>query len=295
MPERARVGRRPPPAADAAHVSAFDRGFQLGDGIFETLRARGGRVTELAEHVERLHRSAAGLDITLPADLDDRLRDGIAALLAADGFDGPDGDASIRITVSRGAFRGRGLLPPDETVTPTVAIQAWPVVPAPAGPPRPRPAPRRFGGPTRSGEPARHAQDDLACRLRLRTARSAPGRRRRRAVPHHRRPPFRGDDREHLPGSPLTRRRRARTRDALRSTARSCRGRLGHGCWPGERASASDHARRSCRAPTWSQPMRRSYRPVSPGSFRSLASRASRSAMGRPVSGLGGHEPTARR
>ena len=40
---------------------------------------------------------------------------------------------SLRITVSRGAFRGRGLLPPDEQVRPTIAIQAWPVVPTPAG------------------------------------------------------------------------------------------------------------------------------------------------------------------
>ena len=64
--------------ADGAHVSAFDRGFQLGDGIFETLRARGGRVTELAEHLARLGRSAAGLDIDLPADVDDRIRAGIA-------------------------------------------------------------------------------------------------------------------------------------------------------------------------------------------------------------------------
>jgi len=36
---------------DALHLSAFDRSFQLGDGLFETLRARGGHVTELAEHV----------------------------------------------------------------------------------------------------------------------------------------------------------------------------------------------------------------------------------------------------
>ena len=45
-----------------------------------------------------------------------RLVDGIADLLAADGLDGPTGDASVRITVSRGPFRGRGLLPPDEVV-----------------------------------------------------------------------------------------------------------------------------------------------------------------------------------
>jgi branched-chain amino acid aminotransferase len=119
--------------ADGAHVSVFDRGFQLGDGIFETLRVRGGHATELAEHTARLLDSAAGLDIQLPDDIAARLATGIGELLAADGFDGETGDASVRITVSRGAFRGRGLLPPDELVAATIAIQAWPVVPAPAG------------------------------------------------------------------------------------------------------------------------------------------------------------------
>jgi branched-chain amino acid aminotransferase len=119
--------------ADAPHLSAFDRGFQLGDGIFETLRARGGHPTELAEHVARLRRSANGLDIALPDDIDRRIAAGIAELLAADGFDGPTGDASLRITVSRGTFRGRGLLPSDETVPPTVTIAVWPVVPTPPG------------------------------------------------------------------------------------------------------------------------------------------------------------------
>ena len=119
--------------ADGRHLSAYDRGFQLGDGVFETLRARSGHPTELNEHVARLQRSANGLDIRLPPDIDLRLADGITALLAADGHDGPTGDASIRITVSRGAFQGRGLIPPDETVAPTIVIQAWPVPPTPPG------------------------------------------------------------------------------------------------------------------------------------------------------------------
>lgn len=117
--------------AESAHLSAFDRGFQLGDGVFETLRARGGRVTELAEHLARLRTSAAGLGFDLPAGFERWMLAGIAELLAAEGLGGPNGDASIRITVSRGTFFGRGLLPPDEEPRPTIVLQAWPVTPPP--------------------------------------------------------------------------------------------------------------------------------------------------------------------
>jgi branched-chain amino acid aminotransferase len=113
-------------------LTAFDRGFQLGDGIFETLRARGGRPTELAEHIARLQRSAAGLAIRLPGDVEMILTQAIDELLVAVKLGGPDGDASVRITISRGAIYGRGLLPPDEHPAPTIVVQAWPVPPTPA-------------------------------------------------------------------------------------------------------------------------------------------------------------------
>jgi branched-chain amino acid aminotransferase len=113
-------------------LTVFDRGFQLGDGVFETLRARAGRPTELAEHAARLRRSADGLGIPLPADIEGTLAAAIDELLGAEGLDGTDGDASIRVTVSRGAILGRGLLPPDEHPAPTVVVQAWPVAPPPA-------------------------------------------------------------------------------------------------------------------------------------------------------------------
>ena len=119
-------------AADALHLSAFDRGFQLGDGIFETLRATGGHPTELHEHLARLRGSAAGLDIELPSSLEAATEAGIAALLAAEGLAGPDGDASVRITVSRGVVAARGLLPASEGRA-TIVIQAWPVSPPSAG------------------------------------------------------------------------------------------------------------------------------------------------------------------
>jgi branched-chain amino acid aminotransferase len=118
--------------AGEAHLSVFDRGFQLGDGVFETLRARAGMATELDEHLGRLRTSADGLGIELPPGIEQAIRGGIAALLEAEGLAGPDGDASIRITVSRGAYRARGLLPVGDVPPPTVAIQAWPVGPPPA-------------------------------------------------------------------------------------------------------------------------------------------------------------------
>jgi branched-chain amino acid aminotransferase len=118
--------------AGAAVLTAFDRGFQLGDGVFETLRARAGNPTELAPHAARMRSSAVALGFALPEDLETRLADAIATLLDAEGLAGPDGDASVRITVSRGAFFGRGLLPPDEDPSPTIVVQAWPVPPPPA-------------------------------------------------------------------------------------------------------------------------------------------------------------------
>ncbi len=120
--------------ADAPHLSVADRGFQLGDGIFETARVRRGVVIELEEHLHRLHESAIAIALHLPFD-DARLVSGIDELVQAeglggDGSDGPPGDAAIRLTVSRGPVERRGLLPHGwEAAQATVAIQAWPYGP----------------------------------------------------------------------------------------------------------------------------------------------------------------------
>jgi branched-chain amino acid aminotransferase len=121
--------------AAAPHLRVSDRGFQLGDGIFETARARRGRVIELDEHLHRLRQSASALAIRLPVD-DGALVSGIETLLEAEGLGGsgadgaPPGDAALRITVSRGALEKRGLLPAGwEQTAATIAIQAWPYAP----------------------------------------------------------------------------------------------------------------------------------------------------------------------
>lgn len=121
-------------SADGPHLSVTDRSFQLGDGVFETLRARRGVVIEMEGHLQRLHESASATALHLPVD-DEHLIRGLRELLeaeelAGDGRAGDPGDAALRITVSRGPLERRGLLPPGwESVTATIVIQAWPYVP----------------------------------------------------------------------------------------------------------------------------------------------------------------------
>jgi branched-chain amino acid aminotransferase len=114
--------------AEMALLAVTDRGFQLGDGVFETVRVVAGRVLELSLHVNRLRASAAVLDITVPEDLECRLQDAIAQLLVTNGPHGTSGQAAVRATLSRGPVDGRALLPP-ESIEPTLVVQLWPVDP----------------------------------------------------------------------------------------------------------------------------------------------------------------------
>jgi branched-chain amino acid aminotransferase len=115
--------------AQGPHISVYDRGFQIGDGVFEALRAKRGVAIELDGHLARLRRSLAGLDFDIPFG-DDVLGAGIEELLAAEGWAGiePAGDAAVRITVSRGFDPARGVAP-KAGLRASVAIQAWPYSP----------------------------------------------------------------------------------------------------------------------------------------------------------------------
>jgi len=112
-----------------AHVSAYDRGFQLGDGVFEALRARRGVPIELDVHLTRLHRGLSSMGMEIHYG-DEAIAAGISELLAAEGWDGvePPGDAAIRLTISRGFDPTRGVVP-HSGGTASVAIQAWPFNP----------------------------------------------------------------------------------------------------------------------------------------------------------------------
>jgi len=107
----------------AALIDAADRGFTLGDGLFETIRAVGGRACHLDRHLARLHHGARLLQIPVPYG-DAAIGDAITALLHQEGLN----DATVRVTLSRGPAP-RGLLPPSDP-RPTLLITASPPAPA---------------------------------------------------------------------------------------------------------------------------------------------------------------------
>ncbi len=112
------------PALDPA-----DRGFTLGDGLFETLRLRDGRPCHMDRHLARLHRGTAVLRLPIPYE-DTTLTEAITVLATAAGV----ADGLARLTVSRG-IGPRGVLPPVKP-RPTVLITAAPTGPAPPAPAR---------------------------------------------------------------------------------------------------------------------------------------------------------------
>jgi D-amino acid aminotransferase len=103
-------------AADAK-VSVFDRGLQFGDGLFETLRAYCGRPFALDQHLERMRRSAAMLEMQIPQR--PWARD-IEALVRKNRLAGVD--ARVRITITRGTAPLSPVPPPG--LKPTVIITA---------------------------------------------------------------------------------------------------------------------------------------------------------------------------
>jgi branched-subunit amino acid aminotransferase/4-amino-4-deoxychorismate lyase len=85
------------PEADAV-VPVSDRGFLLGDGLFETTRGAGGQPFRLAQHLDRLARGAIFCKIHLPFTLKE-IQKFAAELIAKNGLN----EAVLRVTLTRGS------------------------------------------------------------------------------------------------------------------------------------------------------------------------------------------------
>jgi branched-chain amino acid aminotransferase len=83
--------------ASEARVPVFDRGFLYGDSVYEVFRTSRGKPILMLEHLDRLARSAVGLQMKLPPRPE--IERAIVDTLAAAG----ESDAYVRIVVTRGA------------------------------------------------------------------------------------------------------------------------------------------------------------------------------------------------
>jgi branched-chain amino acid aminotransferase group I len=110
--------------AERAKVSAFDRGFSYGDGLFETIRAYAGWVFALDRHLERLKKGADQIGIPFEGDVGN-WRQVMADLLRRNRLQAAD--ASLRLTVTRGQDVLGSLLPPDTPPVPTLLLVARPL------------------------------------------------------------------------------------------------------------------------------------------------------------------------
>ncbi len=80
-----------------AKVSVFDHGLLFGDGVAEGMRAYGGHVFRLNDHLARLYDSADFLSLTIPLG-EDELARVVGEVLAANGRT----EGYVRVMVTRG-------------------------------------------------------------------------------------------------------------------------------------------------------------------------------------------------
>src|SRR6185295_8936220 len=100
--------------ADEARISAFDRGFLYGDGLFETMRSCGGRIHLMRRHLARLRRGAEFLGMSIPSD--DVLAEALRGVIEANG----GSDMALRLTISRGV--GGSVIEPPSDLELTIFI-----------------------------------------------------------------------------------------------------------------------------------------------------------------------------
>ncbi|MEM7806846.1 MAG: branched-chain-amino-acid transaminase [Planctomycetota bacterium] len=80
-----------------AMVSVFDHGLLYGDGVFEGIRAYGGKVFEEQAHLDRFYESARSIRLDVPYSADE-LSKVMSDLLVTNGLT----DAYIRLVATRG-------------------------------------------------------------------------------------------------------------------------------------------------------------------------------------------------
>lgn len=105
---------------DKAYISVFDRGFMLGDGIYEVIPFYNGKFFYQKEHLQRMKYCLDQIELDFDVD---SLREIIAQAVSRSNLS--DKDGAVYLQVSRGVAPRTHYYP--ENVPPTVLIYAYQV------------------------------------------------------------------------------------------------------------------------------------------------------------------------
>jgi branched-chain amino acid aminotransferase len=82
---------------EQAKISVFDHGLLYGDGVFEGIRSYDSLVFQLDKHIDRLYRSAEGIELGIPLNKEE-MKKAVIDILKVNKLK----DAYIRLIVTRG-------------------------------------------------------------------------------------------------------------------------------------------------------------------------------------------------
>jgi len=104
---------------EEAVVPVEDRGYQLGDGLYEVVRVYAGRLFALDRHLARLKAGAEAIELPLPADAEE-----LAAIMEEAPRRRGLQDGQVYLQVTRGVAARVHHFPPN--VTPSLVVYASP-------------------------------------------------------------------------------------------------------------------------------------------------------------------------
>jgi D-alanine transaminase len=110
--------------AEQAKVSVFDRGFLLGDGVYEVIPVYDGSCFLLEGHLARLQNSLDGIQLANPHN-SQKWAEIINALIVKNG----GGDQSLYLQVTRGVAPRDHVFP--DNIEPTIFLMSNPLKPVP--------------------------------------------------------------------------------------------------------------------------------------------------------------------
>ena len=112
---------------DEVKIDPFDRGFLMGDSVYDVERTFDGKIFRLREHMERLYRSLQYTRIDPGLTLDEMTRVTEEVVRRNENLREPSGDFTVRQVVTRGKAPSYSQGLPSDSASATVIVTALPI------------------------------------------------------------------------------------------------------------------------------------------------------------------------